>query len=229
MRWPDRRPDAGMSLVETIVAMAIGSIVLAGVGTVFVGAINTTRRVAVTTSLSADSRIAMEEVSREIRVAVKPDGIAAALTLAKANTVSFYALLNRTGGSATTDVAPTLISYVWNGTCLNVVKTPGTAISGATSPGPYYTWTTGATTKCLLRTSVAPTFAYYTTSAITLSGSDVAAMTLPASGLVTTDLALVESIQVTITAKDAANPSVPAVVVLNRITLNNIVSSLGGS
>ncbi len=215
------RDEAGLSLVELLVAGLLTSIVLAAVATVFVGSLQVVRVVTVKTSTSADARIALEAVTRTIRVATKPSGESSAVTVAKGDAVSFYALINRTTGTA--QPLPALVEYSYDGLCVNEATTPGRALTNPPAAGPYYAWDTGRRVKCLVRTSVAPQFVYYATGAISLAGADVTPITVPASGLVLTDRVMVTSIQVTVTAKDRSNPDIGGMPVMDRVTLNNLV------
>jgi prepilin-type N-terminal cleavage/methylation domain-containing protein len=215
-RLRDREPDdAGMTLVELLVAMFVTSILLAGVATVFTGTLGAVRTVNVKTSTTADGRIAMEAITRTVRVAFQPSGQSSALILATTSKLSFYALLNRTGVNTATPLA-SLIEYDWDGTCITEAQTPG-----RTNGAGAVVWDTGRVSKCLARTSVAPSFAYYT------SGSSSTPMVVPTAGLIDTDRQDVVSIQASVTIKDAANPSVTGVPVSDRITLINVQTSLG--
>jgi hypothetical protein len=223
------RADAGVSLVELAVAAAITSVVLAAVGAVFVGALRTVRTVNSQTSTSADARIGMESITRSLRVAVRPDGLSSALVSATASSLSFYALINRTGVDATATLAPTLVEFSYDGTCIREAHTPARTLSSPPTGGPFYAWDTGRTEKCLIRTTTAPAFAYYTTPVLASGGTDIAPLTLPGSGLAAATLPTVQSIQITLVVKDAANPSLAGVTNLSRVTLDNVVSDTGGS
>jgi prepilin-type N-terminal cleavage/methylation domain-containing protein len=207
--------DAGMTLVELLVAMFVTSILLAGLATVFTGTLGAVRTVNVKTSTTADGRIAMEAMTRTIRVAYQPSDQSSALILATSSKLSFYALLNRTGVNTAIPLT-SLIEYDWDGTCITEAQTPG-----RTNSAGVVVWDTGRVSKCLARTSVAPTFAYYT------SGNSSAALVVPSAGLIDADRQLVVSIQVSVTVKDAANPSVTGVTVSDRITLINVQTGLG--
>lgn len=229
MRILRRRDDQGMSLVELSVTMLIAGIVLAAVGAVFVAAADVVRTTGSQTSTAADARIGMEAMTRSLRVAIRPDGLSSAFETADTGQVAFYALLNRTGTDAPEELAPTLVEYSYDGTCVLEAQTPGTALASPPSGGPYYSWTTGRTEKCLLRTTQAPTFAYYDTPVLATGGTDVSPLTVPSGGLSTATSATVVSVQVTLVAKDAQNPDLPGVTNLSRVTLTNVVTDLGGS
>jgi Tfp pilus assembly protein PilW len=223
------RDDRGVTLVETLVAATLASLVLAGVGTVFVGAIRVVRTVSVKTDTGADARIGMEAITRTLRTAVRPKGESAAVLLADTSRVSFYALLNRSGAAQGTDTVPTRLAYSYDGTCVNETQTPGAAVVGPGPSGPFYTWTGAGVTRCLLRTATAPRFSYFGTAAIATNGTDSPALTVPSGGITATaELRSIQSIQLLLTAADRANPAVAGVEVLGRATLNNVLTDTGG-
>ena len=223
-----RRPagDAGLSLVELSVAMLVTAVLTAAVATVFIGTTQATRTMNVRTATSADLRPATEAFSRTARVAYQPVGESSAVASATSSAVSFYALLNRTG--ATSQPLPTLVEYAYNGTCLTEAQTPARTLSVPASDGSIYEWDTGRVSKCILRTSVAPTFSYFTTGAIVSSGTTVAALTVPTAGLDLVNRQSVRSIEVSLTARDAVNPSVGGVSSVIRVSLQNVISAAGG-
>jgi hypothetical protein len=223
-RRTGRRLDDGLSLVEVVVAAGLSSLVIAGTLSVFTGAMRSVRAVSVRTSASADTRIAMEQVTRELRVATRPDGTAAALVSGTDSSLSFYSLIDRSGTAlgANADVSPTRIDYAFNGSCVTGTATPmlPNAGGGWTLDGPH------AVTRCLLRAAVAPRFRYYPTGAISLNGVDTPALSASA-GLATSDLPLVQSIEVTLTSTSAATADIPAAQLRSRVTLTNVLLGAG--
>jgi prepilin-type N-terminal cleavage/methylation domain-containing protein len=218
-RADDGADDRGISLVELLVAMMVGSILLAGVATVFIGTLRAVRTVNVKTASAADVRLGMESMSRTLRVAVQPAGTDAAVVSATSSSVSFYALLNRTGAAATAQPTPTLVEYAWNGTCVTEAQTPARTVTSPPATGPFYAWDTGRQSRCVFRTAVAPVFTYYG-DGVTTTALDLTA------GATRADI---ESVQVVLTAKDAANSDVSPVVSTARVTLRNVVYAAGGS
>jgi prepilin-type N-terminal cleavage/methylation domain-containing protein len=219
LRAPRRAQDAGMTLVETLVAISITSILLAGVATVFSGTLRGVNAVNVTTATTGTARIAMEAMTRTIRVAILPatptnqsPAVLSALSSATTNGLAFYALINRTG-SDTNIPTPTFVQYSWDGTCINEAQIPQ-----RTKPDGTYAWDTGGSTKCLARTSIAPVFSYYT------NGTSITPLTVPPLGLSASSLQTVKSIGLTVTIRDPRNPSVGAVPVTDRVTLVNVQS-----
>jgi type II secretory pathway pseudopilin PulG len=200
-----------MSLVELLVAMFVTGILLAGVATVFAGTLNGVRTVNTKTSTTADARISMEAITRTLRVAYKPTGKTSAIALATDHTLSFYALLNRTGVAGATPL-PAFIEYDWAGNCLTEAKTPGRINAvGA------LVWDTGRTSKCLARTTIPPDFGYYPDSVTSTP------LPVPSGGLASLPSQTVDSIEITVTVKDPGNPTVGGVPIVSRVTLINVL------
>lgn len=210
------RTDAGMTLVELLIAMFITSILLAAVASVFAGTMKNVRVVNTKAATTADGRIAMEAITRTIRVAFQPSNQVSALALANTNTLSFYALINRTGVNTSTPL-PSLIEYGWDGTCLTEAQTPGRLNASS-----ILVWDTGRVNKCLARTTIKPVFAYY------LTGNATTPLTVPGTGLAAATLQTVQSIQVTVNVQDATNPSITGVPFTDRVTMINVQTKAGG-
>jgi prepilin-type N-terminal cleavage/methylation domain-containing protein len=216
--------QAGLSLIELLVAMSVAGILLAGVGVVFVGILRGVTTTNVKTATGADVRIAIEAMTRTLRVADVPYGEGSAFVSASTNAVTFYALLNRTGTASTTEPVPTLVRYSWSSAtnCLDEAQTTSSAVTNPADGGPYYTWpTTNTTTRCLLRTTTKPVFTYYPSGLL-----NAVAMTAD-SGLTAADLLLVRSVGLLITATDPGNPGVAGVPAETRVTLENLHATEG--
>lgn len=224
-RGPARRlGERGFSLPELLVSITVLSIVLAAVGTVFTGSLRTVRELRDRTTMAADARIGLEAVTRSLRVAIRPAGETSAITLATGSTLTFYASLNRSGTS--TEPLPTKVEYAWNGSCLTEAATPARTLTNPPATGPFYAWDTGRTSKCLVRTTVAPTFSYFSTPEISTGGVDNAALTIPSGGLDDAGRSAVQSVQVSLTAL-SAGAGVSGATVLDRVTLNNVILDTG--
>ncbi len=214
-----------MSLVEVTIAAAMSCLVIGGTLAVFTGSLRSVRAVSVRTSASADTRIAMEQLTRELRVATQPNGTAAALVSGTPSALSFYALLDRSGSSvaANSDVSPSRIDYAFNGSCVTGTTTPMLA----NGTGGWTLDAAHAVTRCLLRTTVGPVFGYYATGAISVNGVDSTAMSA-GSGLAASDLPLVQSVEITLTSTTATTGDIPAAQLRSRVTLTNVLIQ-GGS
>jgi len=193
-------------MVELGVAMMIAAVLMAATAAAFIGAMRTVRSVNASTSSVADARTAMEAVTRTLRVAYKPAGQPSAVVSAGPNGVRFWALLNRSGGPTLTDPPPTLVDYAYSGGCLTETQSVG----GATR------------TKCLVRTTVAPTFTYFDTGAASVAG--VPAAPLPATP---PDLTVVRSVEVALTVRTPNDPVATALPVVTRVTLENVPAAGG--
>ncbi len=223
-----RPGDAGVSVVELAVAAAVGIIVVAGVTTVAIGALKASKTVTVRAATSADTRIAGEALIRSLRVAVRPKGQSAALVAGTATSVTFYALLNRSGAAQTTDTVPSYVELGWNGTCVTRRITPGVVVSSPPASGPFYTWTPSGTPVCIARSTTAPAYTYYATAALSLNGTDTTPLALTSGALATADLRTVQSIEVRFTVTDPKNPTVTGAPLLSRVTLSNVLTDRGG-
>ncbi|MDP9219012.1 MAG: prepilin-type N-terminal cleavage/methylation domain-containing protein, partial [Actinomycetota bacterium] len=80
--------DAGLSLTELLITMMLASILMLAVGTMFVSGLRQNRTVSGKTTSTADARIAMEAMTRELRVATIPPGQVAAVVSASPTAVT---------------------------------------------------------------------------------------------------------------------------------------------
>lgn len=234
VRGPDG--DAGVSLAELAVGMGLTAIVLVGLGTVFTGTMRTVGAVNVKSSTTADLRIATESMSRSLRVALQPKGTTSAISAGTQRAMTFYTLINRSTGPTPTGISveplPMRVEYWHDGTCLNEARTPATAVVSPPATGPFYSWpTTSRTVVCLMRTSMPPTFSYYTSGLLTSASVPVAPITLatPTTALTAAQLTSVQSVEVSLNAKDASRPTLSGSSASFRVTLQNVVMALGGN
>jgi prepilin-type N-terminal cleavage/methylation domain-containing protein len=218
--------DDGMTLIEMLVAMFVASILLAGIATVFVGTLRGVTTTNVKTATGADVRIAMEAMSRTVKVATAPAGVSGgAFVSASTFGLSFYALLNRTGADSTAEPVSTLVTYVYDpvGKCLNESRTLGTRIVNPANGGPYFLWPATATqTKCLLRTATAPTFKYYTSGSLAAT-----AIPLADAGLNVANLLTIRSVAINLVATDPKNSTITGIPSETRISLENLIVGSG--
>ena len=223
-----RRDDRGVSVAELAVTAAVGSIVLAGVATVAVGALKASRTISVRAATSADTRLVGEVVTRSLRTAVRPKGQGAAIVTGTTTSVTFYALLNRSGTPQATDAVPSLVELGWDGTCITRRITAGVAVTAPPATGPFWTWTPAGTAVCLARTATAPAYSYFATAVLASGGVDTAPITLAGSSLAAGDLRSVQSVEVRVTVTDRRHPEVPGAPLLSRVTLANVLTDAGG-
>lgn len=204
--------DRGVTLVELVVAASLTSLVAALTVGVFTGALRTLRHSSVRNATAADVRVAMEQLTRELRVATVPDGDPAALVSATPTALSFYTAINRTG----TDVYPYRIDYTYDGTCLRATRTPSVDAAGTLD-------VTRAATTCLLRTTIGPTFTYYRSGAISVNGIETPAIDASA-GLSVAELAATRSIEITVTGQNAQDTDIAGTQLRSRVTLTNVAA-----
>jgi type II secretory pathway pseudopilin PulG len=226
-----RRDDAGLSLVELTISMMIVSVLAIAIGGVTITSFRALRIAQVRVSTAADARVAMEAISRNLRVAVTPVGQPSAIMKGDVGEVRFYALLSRTTPGNTTP-APTFVEYYRQNNCVMEDETP------ASGPGPVYTWPPGGrTSRCLVRTtqvptSAAPLFSYYDSSQLQSNGSSATPLTVPTdgNGLTPTQRVSVVSVGVTLTVIDPANPTVAGATDQAQVTLDNVsLAAPGGT
>jgi Tfp pilus assembly protein PilW len=218
-----RRGDRGYSVGEMVVTSAVAGLLLAALGTVVVGLTQGARNLNTATGSSADVRIALEAMSRMLRVAYQPAGEPSAIVSAQADSVSFYALVDRTNGA--TPPPPVLVGYSWNGTCLNESRTAGRLLPAVSGSGSLYAWDATPAVTCLLRTTSGPVFGYSTTGALGSTGADPAPLTIPAAGLSLVDRQTVLSVAVRVAGP--ASSRAPVVAASTRVTLQNVVAEAG--
>lgn len=217
-----QRSDDGVGLPELLVSMIVFAIVMAAVVAVFTNTIDIVRFVSTKTSTTADASIAMEAMTRSIRVAVIPTGESAAIVSAQPGRLVFYSSLNR--GAGQTGVRPTRVTYAYNaGTgCLQETQVPAT---DSAVPGRPFVWTSAGTTKCLIRTAAAPEFVFFADGRVV--GSDgttpVAPLPMTAGVLPADSLDDVVSIQMSLTVTDPAAVDVRGTRVTDRVTLANVL------
>lgn len=217
------RDESGASLPELLVGMLVGSVVLAGVATVYVGSLRTTQTSTDRAAATADARVAMEAVTRRLRVAEVPPSAttpstATALVEAAADRVTFYASVAAPGSSA--DPAPTRVQYRVDTAagCLQETLTP----ASGTAPG--YTWLPAdERTRCVVLGVVnqggAPLFQFFR------SATEAIPLTLQGGVLPPADLGLVQSVQVDLSVRTSAAATGQTARARNRVTLVNVASS----
>lgn len=218
--------DDGVSLTELLISMGVFSVVMAAVLAVFVNTIDSVRFVSTKTSTTADARIAMEALTRTIRVAVIPKGEPAALVDAQDGQVAFYSSLNR--GAAQSPARPTLVTYRYDPTtsCLLETQVAATTLVPA-NPAQPFEWPGLGTTRCLIKTSAAPLFEYFDDGRITGDdGSEVQPLATPSGALPSASLGAVISIQISLSVQAPGAVDVQGTQVRDRVTLANVQSAL---
>jgi prepilin-type N-terminal cleavage/methylation domain-containing protein len=207
--------DDGLSLTELIVAMAIASVVLVGVSTMFVSSLRQNRTVTAKTITTADARIGMEAMTRAIRVAVVPTAGTSPFnsplaTPVSSSRISVYSSLGAVTG--TTDPLPTLVTFYYDATkkCLVREMTPS---SGS------------LTSTCIARgrinSSGAALFTYYP-----LAADGSVSPTPYASTAITSNLPTIASVAINLEVTDPDNLSVRPTKLQDQVTMINIATAL---
>lgn len=117
-----------MTLIELLVATAIGMVVLGGAVTVFVGAVRSEPRTADKVGSIQEGRVAVERITRELRQGVDV-GTATASTL---ELVTYVKRSSCTGGTASTSIACRVTYTCSAGTCTRTVAEPDGSGAGPT-------------------------------------------------------------------------------------------------
>jgi Tfp pilus assembly protein PilW len=149
-RRSGREPDeAGLGLVEMLVAASMASVLLVAVATTLIGGLTTSKQMQARTMATADARLALDVVVRRLRVAVRPPGYASVFTRAEPYAVTFYASLSPTG--TTSDVVPSLVEYAFPASgCLEEAITKGVATTGSNGAVTYSWSSADRRSRCLV-------------------------------------------------------------------------------
>jgi len=132
-RFPDPGEEAGMTLVEMLVAMTMGVVVMGGVLILLLGAMRSQPRIEKQTAHVQTARYAMERMTREIRNGIRIDK-------STASSVSFEAFVRHTacgGSTSSASTAPSTkceITYTCSGTsCTRIEAAPSVYTGTATT------------------------------------------------------------------------------------------------
>ena len=222
-----REGQSGMTLVETLVGMALAGVLLTVVGSVYITSLNAMGEQRARTSLTSEARLVMESVARRARVAIRPSGEAGALVSATDTSLVLYSSVMVKG--AATDPAPIKAEYFVDKGCLMEARTPARKLATPTGAGQVYAWDTGRQVSCLAHLRGNPAFRYYTSPALSVGGTDVAPMTVPTGGLNAVSLASVRSIELSLVVADPNRAKAGGIPVATRVALTNLATgALGG-
>lgn len=226
MSSPRRDDDRGVSLIELIIVMALLSLVMTLVATVFISSLREGQTVSAKTTSTADARIAMEALSRDLRVAISPDGTSPAISTAEPRRVTYYAALG--ASSATTDPLPSLVDFGIDTTarCLRRSITPAVLV------GSTLTWpAAGTVSTCVARGDInatgGPLFTYLPLATVLVPDPPPFDST-PPGGVVSSDLSKIASVQITLAVTDAQLAAVAPTLVQGQVSLINVVNKLKG-
>jgi len=209
--------------------MAISGMVLGVAATMFVSTLQQNRTVTGKTTSSADARIAMEALTRNLRFAVSPgvalDGVdKAAFTVAGARTLTFYT--SRGAVTEAADPSPSLVTYAIDTArqCLSRnITTAAVAADGSLS------WTpvpAGAT--CVARGGInsdgSALFSYY--PLVTTIAPSPGAIALVSGEVQSADLISIAGVRITLSDTDIANPAVKPTTVQTMVIPVNLINQL---
>lgn len=211
-----RDDDSGFGLAELLVAIVVGTVVLAGLGTTFLASLNGSQNASARITATADVRLALDTMARRLRVAVRPEGEPAAFVAASTDGVTFYASLRNPGSTA--DPVPTLVEYSIDtaSRCLRESKTPA---------GPGGNWpSSGRVSTCLgfgdVNTDGSPLFRFWDGG--TSAGVQIP---VPAGGLASADLSRVQSVEVIAAFADVSGRAPTPTRARTRVTLTNVAAA----
>lgn len=230
-----RTGDEGYGLPELLVSMALFGIVIAAVSAVFVNAIDSVRFVSTKTATTADARIAMEAMTRSLRVAIQPTGLETALAEADDDRIVFYSSMDR--GTGQTADSPTRVTYEYDPTsrCLEETQVVASVNPDASERDTIpLVWTGAGTSKCLIETNAPPQFDYFDDGRIV--GADgvtaVSPLMVPGGGWEADDgasdrtaLSSVVSIQMSLNVQDPDAVDINGTLARDRVTLTNVLTA----
>jgi prepilin-type N-terminal cleavage/methylation domain-containing protein len=172
------RRDAGLTLVELLVAMSLTGVLLAALASLFIGATKTTHNTQNRLEEINDGRVAISIMGRAMRTAILPNQLfdststeTSAFISAAPNSLRFYANIDNPSNT----VGPTKVTYgVAGGVLTQVTQTPNTfdadnPVYVYCNPGPGCPVKTKTLARGVLTT--APIFRYYDSLGGELTGS----------------------------------------------------------
>lgn len=232
--------DDGTTLPELLISMVLTSLVVALVAATFVSTVRITRVSQQKLTQSGDAVVALDSMSRRLRVAVVPTGttvvapaVPTAFESATATSTTFYALLEKRGTptpcptSGVTvpgcgELKPTRVTYAVDTTRRCLLETLANA-SGTAAPYSYLP--ADSISRCIAYGSFSSRsrlFSYYPDGQSATAFDDGTGSVGPA------DLCRIRSVRIDLTVTGGSATSGTSVV--SRLTLPNIPStSCGGS
>jgi prepilin-type N-terminal cleavage/methylation domain-containing protein len=208
------RDDDGFTLPELLVAMALAGVLLTAIAAVTISVSRSVGAVSSSIAATADARLAVESMTRRLRVADSPHRTAdkppPAIAAAGTRGITFYANIARPATS--TSPGPTQVEYVVDEatSCLRETLTPA---AGAQPPYTYDPTT--STTRCVAHgVIVGPVFSYYATDALD-------PMEMPDGTLEPSLRGAVTSVVIRLQLLDASSGAGRSAVLQDRVTLAN--------
>jgi len=122
-----RREERGFTLIELMIATAVGLVVVGGALTMFIGAVRSEPRAASKVAAIQQARFTVDRITRELR-----QGLETPTTLANKLAIVTYVKAATCGGAAATTSIPCRVTYTCEtGKCTRVVAQPN-----GSAPGP---------------------------------------------------------------------------------------------
>lgn len=131
-----RREECGLTLVELMIAAALGLVVVGGALTVFIGAVRSEPRTASEVAAMQQNRVTIDRITRELRQGSQvPTATSSELAIVT------YVKVATCGGAAASTAIPCRVTYGCSGeTCARVVAQPD-----GSEPGPAVQVASGLT------------------------------------------------------------------------------------
>jgi Tfp pilus assembly protein PilW len=236
---PDRRvgparDDAGVSLVEVLVAMSLLLMILGFTVTTLINGMGKSRSAQVRADNTNTGKIALDRMTKALRVATTPVGEPAAFVTAGPREVEFYSSVGTRTGSA---VSGPKKYRIWvhgtgatglcrpNDLCESVTPATATVVSGATT----YSWNPANTVTRILARQLAvpqtrPVFTYLKAGDATVQpdGTTLSSLGVDAGGLLT-DVAMtqVDAVEIWLDIDHPSSPDVPPATIVNRVDVTH--------
>lgn len=196
VRRPAAPRDSGITLVETMVALSIATVVMGAAATISTAALATNRASMTRVQAVNDARVSVAAVDRTLRAAIRPVqlGVTAstepAFLEATLTRVRFYADIDNPGDA----VGPSRVTYDTNGgTLVQTIQKPLTPIT----PSSGFTYCDETLSSCAVQRAVLAT-GLRSTSGFAYYGSDGVAIPVPSGGLDLTTRGLVNGVDISV-------------------------------
>ena len=213
-----RNDDRGITLSELLVSMMILSIVAVVCSTLMIATVRHHRLAAAKVETHADSRILLESLTRDLRVATAIDQTGGSITsfeVASPVEMTFYSNLPNTAGGG----APTKVNYKVDPTssCLRRTTVPGVKNS---STGVITYPTTGTKSNCVAFGKVDTSKPLFTYNKVPDGTGAVLPATLP------TEIALIGNVSIRLSISSPDRPEVAPTEVMQTVTLANQTNAI---
>lgn len=223
---PYARGDAGVSLAELLVVMMLVLVLGTMVVTTFLQGANAVFASDARGADTQQAKIATENVSKLVRLAVDPDGVGVGTAFVTATPfdATFYAALGNRGGYPNADAPPKKVRIWLDGSGVLRQQVIDPVVSGVTVSWPGSGTTRVVGRDLLTGTSATPLFTYLAAGDTGAGADGVAVTSLPnTSGSVTTatGLAAIEAVEIWVGVTTQPAKRSTATTAVTRVTLLN--------